>query len=285
MPFYGMAPAMDTKSMPPSFSSARVESSTKESPSLVDIETATARALEEWNHLRGLNSLFEQRLGSGFQALSAAEFQPFDTPFGSGILYSNFDIAVIWMNYYMGLIALIRGHPSMPPAATAAIGAAARDTAPFAILIGRIGAGVMNAMTSSSTSALLGAALGGCVLPFFVAGVQLQDAHQRRWIVQHLRQIEQQSGWASVGLCAVGCETAWTQAAKMGQGPPYSCVCADEKSGDVRLNGKGREPNEPLSEVNDRGLVPFSKKARLQFASALLETEEELEKMSLVDLA
>jgi len=285
MPFYGMAPTVGTRSMPPSFSSAQPKSPTNDSGSPIDLETATAKALEEWNHLRDLYLLFEQRLGPSFQALSAAEFQNFDTPFGSGILYSNYDIAVTWMMYYMGLITLYRGHPGMPPAATVAIGAAARDTAPFATLIGRIGAGVMNAMPSSSTNAALGAVFGGCILPFFIAGVQLQDARQRRWLVLRLREIEQHSGWASVGLCALGCETAWVQAAKMGRGPPYSHVCLDEKSDDIRVHGKGRQPNEARSELNDRGFVASSKNARLNFAAALLETEEDIGRLSLVELA
>lgn len=281
MPFYGMAPASNTRTMPRGFAPDHSSSASEGDISPVDLDTATTRALEEWNHLKQLYIVFAQRLGHNFQPLSLAEYQPLDTPFGPGVLYRTYDIALLWMTYYMGMIIITRGHPNMPPAATAAIGAAARDTAAYATLIGRIGAGIAVKAASSPLNASVSVAFTGTIVPLFTAGLQYQDASHRHWVVSRLREVEARSGWASAGLCALGCETAWTRAAQMGRGPPYEPVCQDEKSNDIRVNGRQRPANEAPTEVNERAYIPYSKQARLQFGFGMLGTEEALDKMSL----
>jgi hypothetical protein len=72
-----------------------------------------------------------------------------------------------------------------------------------------------------SLSPNLGACLCESSLPLFFAGVQYQDSEQRRWLVNLLRNVENRTGWKSVGMVAQGCETAWERAFEMKRGPPY----------------------------------------------------------------
>jgi hypothetical protein len=101
-----------------------------------------------------------------------------------------------------------------------AAGVCAPDTQPYAQLIGRICAG-MQIPLGEELSPALGAVLTDSTVSLFFAGVQYQDAMQREWLITRLVQIDRRTGWASAGIIAQGCETAWERAAKVGKGPKY----------------------------------------------------------------
>jgi hypothetical protein len=88
------------------------------------------------------------------------------------------------------------------------------------MLIGRICAGFQMPI-DSDLSPFLGAVLTESTLSLFFAGITFQDPRQREWLITRLLETDKRTGWASAGIIAVGCETAWTKAAEIGRGPPY----------------------------------------------------------------
>jgi hypothetical protein len=100
-----------------------------------------------------------------------------------------------------------------------AAGVCAPATQPYAILIGRIVAGMQIPSTSLTPS--LGAALNESTLSLFFAGIQYRDSAQRDWLITRLLEINRRTGWASAGSIARSCETTWERAADAGRGPPY----------------------------------------------------------------
>lgn len=130
--------------------------------------------MEEWNAIRRAFEVFKSKLGEDFEPMSPDFEPPQATPFGLALTYRTYSIAGIWMNYYMGMIALYRAHPNMPPFAMVAAGMAARSTAGYAIEIGRIAAGLAeDCATVSAVSTLVGAAFIESCFCLFVAGVQV----------------------------------------------------------------------------------------------------------------
>lgn len=121
----------------------------------------------------------------------------------------------------MAKIVLLRSHPAMPPAMHMAAGVCAQATQSYAMLIGRITSG-MQIPLGDDLSPFLGAVLVESTMALFFAGIQFQDAKQREWLVTRLLEIDRRSGWASAGIIAGSCETAWEKAAGMGRGPPYA---------------------------------------------------------------
>jgi hypothetical protein len=146
----------------------------------------------------------------------------------------------------------------MPPAMMVAAGISAPATKPYAILIGRISAGLPLPTSRSTPSASssapsitedapltpsLGAALIESTMSLFFAGIQYQDAAQREWLVTRLLDIDRRTGWASAGVVARTCETSWEKAAEAGRGPSYSrrtrTFHDEEGAADVDGNGNG----------------------------------------------
>ena len=79
------------------------------------------------------------------------------------------------MNYYMGYIVLLRAHPMMPPFAMMAAGMAAQQTAPAAMELGRIAAGLAEDCSNvTEVSTLVGGAFIESAFGLFVAGVQVR---------------------------------------------------------------------------------------------------------------
>jgi hypothetical protein len=125
------------------------------------------------------------------------------------------------MLLHLSKIILLRSHPAMPPAAMMAAGVGAPATQPYATLIGRIAAG-MHFPLNDNLSPFFGAVLTESTMPLFFAATQYQDAAQREWTITRLLEIDRRTGWASAGVIARGCETAWEKAAALGRGPPYT---------------------------------------------------------------
>jgi hypothetical protein len=171
--------------------------------------------------LRAALNEFEQRIARSFSPLPPDIFPPTTSPFGQSLVYASYETAVIWSFYYTAHILLLRSHPHMPPASLAAAAAAIVQTAPYVELIGRIAAGMMPNGLPTPFGPAVGAALCEATIPLFVAGVQLSNGDQRRWLVERLRDLNQRSGWASIGLIAAGCETAWERADAVRNAPPY----------------------------------------------------------------
>jgi hypothetical protein len=167
-------PTSGRVSVPRGFSPPRETSPSTDSLDDVDIDVSTANAMREWEEIRHAFDVFRERLGPDFEPMGPDFTPPQMTPFGPALVYRTYSIAGIWMNYNMGMIALHRAHPSMPPVAVIAAGMAAQQTGRWANTIARIAAG-MHEDTAHVTavSTLVGGALLESGFPLFVAGVQV----------------------------------------------------------------------------------------------------------------
>lgn len=170
-----MMPSTGNITIPKGFSPPREQSPESDSQEEMDFDTSTAAALHEWENIKQTFAIYRSQLGPDFEPLGPEYEPPAGSPFGLALKYRTYSIASIWMNYYMGLIVLYRCHPSMPHIAMAAAAMAGRQTAPFAIEIGRIIAGLtvedLNTMMHINT--LLGAVSIESSFPLFVAAVQV----------------------------------------------------------------------------------------------------------------
>lgn len=201
------------------------------------------------------------------------------TPFGPAILHRSYDISILWGLVHLSKIILLRSHPGMPPAAQMAAGVCASATAPYCMLIGRIWAGVSIPVTSD-LSPFLGAVLTESTLSLFFAGITFQDPRQREWLITRLLETDKKTGWASAGIIAKGCETAWEKAAEIGRGPPYKRRTEKMQVADVEtevneggVKGKEREEGR-VQEIGETRFVV--KRGPPPWAMNLLGTEEDL---------
>lgn len=216
------------------------------------------------------------------------------TPFGPALVHRSYDISTLWTMLHLSNILLLRSHPAMPPAAMVAAGVCAPATQPYAMLIGRISAGMqIPASDDMPLSPFLGAALIESTMALFFGGVQYQAADQRSWLIKRLLDIDRRTGWASAGVIARSCETSWERAAELGRGPPYEhrktrrfgeegpiALDPDEVEGGMR-DSTGRNVGRDAwsdererRESEDQRFVVGSKS--VPWAKNLLATEEEL---------
>lgn len=241
-----------------------------------DIKSSTESAIQEWEQIRDALDVFSSNLGPSYQPLPVEYTTPFQTPFGEAIQYRSYDIGILWAIYHMTRLILIRSHPNMPPAATMAAGVAAHQTAWIANTIARIAAGIVPTSLEEPISPVLGSALVDSTMPLFFAGVQLTDPAQRAWLVSRVRKIEERTSWASIGVIASGCETAWVKAAEAGRGPPYERV-RDTNNVDERVSGITSEGGSTsLDDSADRQFVHVNSGTRAHFAIGIIGEEEDV---------
>ncbi|CAO2652798.1 Nn.00g022090.m01.CDS01 [Neocucurbitaria sp. VM-36] len=231
--FYGMAPSQPSTPFPASYENPNYESSPPTPniphPRYADLPAAYDSALAEWNSISAAHTAVAQILATtdSFAPLPAEQGPPVPggngnmTPFGPALVHRSYDISVLWTLVHLAQIILLRSHPAMPPAAHMAAGVCAQATQPYAMLIGRITAG-MQIPLGEGLSPFLGAVLTESTMPLFFAGIQFQDPEQRYWLITRLLEVDRRTGWASAGMIARGCETAWEKAASLGRGPPYT---------------------------------------------------------------
>jgi hypothetical protein len=270
----GMMPDLPPSQLPRGFKwegSASPDSKQED----LDLEAATRKAELEWSSIKVALQIFESSLGPDFQPLSEDEIQPTVSPFGLSRHYRSCEIAIIWLWYDLALIIHQRYHPAMPPAATMAIGLAAKQTAGIANEIGQTMAGLMAANWDTETSATLGAALMDATLALFFAGVQYQDAAQRAWTIMTLLKVSQRMGWGTAEAIASGCERSWEGAAQMGRGPPYIRTM-DPWAKDDRVSGRPLNVAAPVTEDTDRRFIPVNAGTRVYWAVGILGIEDEV---------
>lgn len=230
--FYGMAPTGPPAPLHRSYANPNYEQSPKNintpHPGLGDLPAAYDAALAEWETIAAAHATVSHIFtnAEAFSPLPDDMYPPVPggptnmTPFGPALIHRSYDISILWTLLHLTKILLLRAHPAMPPAAQMAAGVAAPATQPYAILIGRITAG-MQLPLGRDLSPSLGAVLTESTMPLFFAGVQYRDPKQREWLVSRLLEIDRRTGWATAGIIARGCETAWEKSASMGRGPPY----------------------------------------------------------------
>ncbi|KAI4742147.1 hypothetical protein E4T50_07443 [Aureobasidium sp. EXF-12298] len=248
----------------------------------IDLNLAFANALQEWNSIKAALDFVATSLGPYFQPLDA-EYQPLsNTPFGPTLLYRSWDISVFWANYNMAMIAALRNHPNMPPAAHVAAAAAAEQTKPYAYSIGRIAASIQTPPEDRPLDPKMGAAMIDLVIPQFFAGIQYTDPSHRAWLVERYFETNRRSGWATASIIAEGCQSGWIRAAEAGRGPPHVRVRKATFS-DFRIGRYGDSQVEAskqrLSEwdaENDRKFVRTKASARVHWAIGLMGTEEDV---------
>jgi hypothetical protein len=230
--FFGMAPTGPTAPLSSSYANPNYQRSpptpNTPHPRYNDLPAAYQNALAEWEAVSAVQTTISHILTNteAFAPLPPDLCPPVPgtmgnmTPFGPALVHRSYDISIIWTLVHLAKIILLRSHPAMPPAAQMAAGVCAPATQPYATLIGRITAG-MQIPLGEDLSPSLGAVLTESTLSLFFAGVQYQDPKQREWVITRLLDIDRRTGWASAGIIARGCETAWQKAADMGRGPPY----------------------------------------------------------------
>jgi hypothetical protein len=241
--FYGMAPAQPPIPLPRSYAKPKTsdtphtasqsnKSSTSHTP-FSDLAAAYQSALNEWNSISEAHSTIASILKNTptFASLTpdlyhAGPSGAIMTPFGPALRHGSYNISILWSMLHLAQILLLRSHPAMPPAAMVAASVCAPATAPYAMLIGRIAAGLpMSSATSGLHASPLTPALGAAhiesLVGLFFAGVQYQDPAQREWLITRLLEIDRQTGFASAGTIARSCETAWEKTGSVGMGPKY----------------------------------------------------------------
>ncbi|KAG9191664.1 hypothetical protein G6011_10398 [Alternaria panax] len=234
--FYGMAPSVGPGPVLSSYENPNYKRSPQTPnaphPQYTDLPGEYKKALSEWESISDAHTAVVRILeqADAFAPLPEDIYPPAPrersskqgnmTPFGPAILHRSYDISILWTLVHLSKIILLRSHPGMPPAAQMAAGVCASATAPYCMLIGRICAGFQMPI-HSDLSPFLGAVLTESTLALFFAGITYQDASQREWLITRLLETDKRTGWASAGIIARGCETAWEKAAEMGRGPPY----------------------------------------------------------------
>jgi hypothetical protein len=272
--FFGMAPSGPSAPLPNSYINPNYQRSPQTPniplPKHADLPAAYAAAIEEWDTITAAHTAIAQILSNEptFAPLPPDMYPPVPgtpspntTPFGPALIHRSYAISIIWTLLHLTKIILLRSHPAMPPAAQMAAGICAPATQPYAQLIGRICA-AMQIPLGQDLSPALGAVLTESTISLFFAGVQYQDAGQRDWLVTRLVAIDRRTGWASAGIIAQGCETAWERAATMKRGPPYE-----------RRTRRVGESGPFLREENSERLLVVKERV---WAQNLLGTEEDL---------
>ncbi|KAK1779139.1 hypothetical protein QBC45DRAFT_326623 [Copromyces sp. CBS 386.78] len=284
--FAGLMPTKGGKFVPPQgFSPPRDQTPDTETSEDIDYDTATLAAFGEWEEIRAAFELFRSHLGPDFEPMGPDLATPENTPFGPALMYRTYSIAGIWMNYYMGLIALQRAHPSMPPVAMIAAGMSAQQTAPWANTIARIAAGLHEDTSHvSAVSTLVGAAFIESGFCLFVAGIQFQSPPQRHWLISRLHDIARLTGWQSARQIADGCESGWMKAAEMGRGPPYRRPPELDKifpsSLPVWMRPRRIDKKMREQQAGDNRLV-LARTEHAHFALGLLTVEQDLDRLDL----
>lgn len=292
--FYGMAPSAGPGPILSSYENPNYERSPQTPnaplPQHSDLPAEYEKAILEWESITNAHTAVVRVLEQtdAFAPLPEDTYPPAPgeypsqqgnmTPFGPAILHRSYDISILWTIIHLSKIILLRSHPGMPPAAQMAAGVCASATAPYCMLIGRICAGFQMPI-DSDLSPFLGAVLTESTLSLFFAGITFQDPRQREWLITRLLETDKRTGWASAGIIAKGCETAWEKAAEMGRGPPYKrrtkrvqavSVDMEEEETDGRNREQGR-----VQEIHGETRYVVKKRPP-PWAMNLLGTEEDL---------
>jgi len=281
-PFAGMLPTTGKATLPRGFSPSR-EASPQSEDGDVPLEEHTKAAEDEWHEIRSAFDVLGDHFGPDFQALGPEYSQPINTPFGPALQYRTYSIAGIWIFYYLGLIVCHRSHPSMPPAAMMAAGLTAKQTAFFAVEICRIAGGISpDVSTAEYVNISVGAGLMESSFGLFVAGVQMQDPLQRRWIIQRLLDIERLTGWQTASQVAKGCELSWIKAAENGVGPPYTRSTFNETMPVGKIwQSAGKRIEGMMVETAQESNLAIVETRRVRHALGILGVEEDLTDLDL----
>lgn len=281
-PFAGMLPTGEAR-LPRGFSpDASSPSGGEDSDGCADGQRMAAE--EEWSDIGKAFALFKEQLGPDFQELPAEYNAHIDTPFGPAIQYRGYNISVIWLMYYMGLVVWHRAHPSQLPSAMVAAAMTAHQTNKYANIIGRIAAGMApDARTTTTVAISTGSGLNDSVFSLFVAGVQYQDPAQRQWVIQRMLDTERLTGWETATQVAKGLETSWSTAAKMGRGPPYERY-VEPAPVNMIWNRAAQRMDRMLESAGDQTHVKAHNEAissRAAWATGILGIENKLSKINI----
>lgn len=173
-PFNGIVPTDGNFQVPRGFTPPKETSPQSDSTDDHDLDESYQAALSEWESIKRGFEAYESTLGPEFQPLKPEFSDKRDSPFGMTMQYRTFSVAGIWMNFYMGMINLIRCHPSMPPAAMQAAGMAAPQTGPYSNKLGRIAAGLSEDVSQATEiTTLVSAAFIESCFCLFVAAIEV----------------------------------------------------------------------------------------------------------------
>ena len=239
--FYGMAPGGGKPRLPRAYGTEVIETISKDKylhSSPEELEAATQQAEQEWNDIDQACNIFADRLqvGGEFGPLEQHEKPSYPTPFGPSVHFRSYEIASLWLVYYLVVLVHIRGHPSKPAAAHVSVGVSAKQTSWVANEIGKIAAGMTPPGTHSEHHFKFLGAYTASTVPLFFAAVQFQDFSQRFWVIHRLLDIAKTCGWSTAETCANGCEVAWMRAASMGRGPTWERISRELSSPEQQMS-------------------------------------------------
>jgi Fungal specific transcription factor domain len=132
------------------------------------------------------------------------------TPFGCAVVYIDVRVGAAEMLYLASRVLLNRAHPSLPSDRPGSVAQSAQVNAPFLVEIVNIAEGFwdpgfFNNLDAyedgrnvvSKASDYVVSALCNCAWPFFVAGAQVKDSEQRKFMANRLIEIYELSGFAT----------------------------------------------------------------------------------------
>jgi hypothetical protein len=113
---------------------------------------------------------------------------------------------------------------------------------------------------------------------------QFREIPQRHWTIRRLHDINRLTGWQSARQIADGCESAWTKAAQLGRGPPYSRPPDVEAQRPKSVWDNPRRIDQRISEIDEPGgRVVLALEKQAFYALGLLGVEQDMEKLELKD--
>lgn len=114
--------------------------------------------------------------------------------------------------------------------------------------------------------------------------MQYQNAEQRAWTINRLRDIARLTGWQTALAIATGCETSWVKVGELGRGPPYTRTREERICPDI-WNSSSRRLDRALegTKTGEEKRLVIHRSDRVHYALGLLAVEEDFDNLELDD--
>jgi hypothetical protein len=110
--------------------------------------------------------------------------------------------------------------------------------------------------------------------------LQYQNAEQRAWTVNRLRDIARLTGWQTALAIATGCETSWVKVGELSRGPLYTRTSEERVVPDIWHSARRIDRALDGKTNSERQLV-IERSDRVHYALGLLSVEEDFESLDL----
>jgi hypothetical protein len=112
--------------------------------------------------------------------------------------------------------------------------------------------------------------------------MQYQDAEQRAWTVNRLRDIARLTGWQTALAIANGCETSWVKTGELGKGPVYKRTKEERVVPDIWSHSR-RIDRAFSGKTNEERRMVIEKPDRVHYALGVLGIEEDFQSLDVTD--